>query len=341
VCERACPVEAISLVFGSEKRGVEIPRIDTNFETNVPGIFVIGELGGMGLIGNAFEQGRQCIENISRTLQKHDGVLDAVIIGCGPAGLSASITAAHYKMRFATIEKEDIGGTVRYYPRKKLVMTRPLKIPGYGKINHKTILKEDLEGIWSDIVSTVGLEVNINETVAHISDVGDGHFMVETDLGKYLTQNVILAIGRRGIPRKLEVPGEEDGKVSYSLREPEAFQGDKILVVGGGDSAVEAALALSLQPGNDVTVSYRKDSFARIKPMNLEKIEQAVRARKIDIRWNSNVTRIDRESIRLRSQNGSEAEIPNDNVFVFIGGVLPTKFLTDCGVAIDTKFGSK
>ena len=220
-------------------------------------------------------------------------------------------------------------------------MTRPLKIPGYGNISHKTIVKEDLEGVWNDIVSKVGLEVNINETVASVTKVDEHHFQVVSQHRTYLTQNVILAIGRRGIPRKLGVPGEDDSKVSYSLREPDAYQGDSILVVGGGDSAVEAALALAEQQGNQVTISYRKDAFARIKPLNSERIEKAIREKRVAVRWNSSVTRIDRDSIQLRSGSDAEDTLPNNNVFVFIGGVLPTKFLTDCGIEIDTKFGTK
>ncbi|NND70390.1 MAG: NAD(P)-binding domain-containing protein [Rhodothermales bacterium] len=340
LCERACPVEAISLVFGTEKRGVDIPRIDQNFETNVPGIFIIGELGGMGLIGNAFEQGRQCVDGISKTLTSRRDILDAVVVGCGPAGLSASITATHNKLNFATIEKEDIGGTVRYFPRKKLVMTKPLKIPGYGKVNHKTIVKEDLESLWEDIVHRVGLEVATQETVISITRSENGHFLVQSDQKRYITQTVILAIGRRGVPRKLEVPGEDDSKVAYSLREPEAFQDSDILVVGGGDSAVEAALALSQQNGNRVTVSYRRDAFSRIKPMNRERINKAIEDRHIHVRWGTTVERIDRDAVHIRQTDSVVTPIKNDNVFVFIGGVLPTKFLSDCGIAIDTKFGT-
>ncbi len=341
LCERACPVEAISLVFGSEKRGVDIPRIDSNFETNVPGIFIIGELGGMGLIGNAFEQGTQCIEGIAKNLQRHDGILDAVIIGCGPAGLAASINCSHRKMNFVTIEKEDIGGTVRYYPRKKLVMTRPLKVPGYGKVSHRNIVKEDLETLWNDIVSKVGLDVNVQETVVSITRLDNDHFEVTSDNSVYITQKVVLAIGRRGVPRKLGVPGEEDSKVAYSLREPEAYGNDEILVVGGGDSAVEAALALSQNTSNRVSISYRKNSFGRIKPLNHEKVHEAIREKRISVLWESQVRRIDRDAVQLQVGSGEDTTIRNDYVFVFIGGILPTKFLTDCGIAIDTKFGTR
>jgi thioredoxin reductase/Pyruvate/2-oxoacid:ferredoxin oxidoreductase delta subunit len=339
LCERACPVDAIQLVFGTEKRGVDIPRIKENFETNVPGIYIVGELGGMSLIGNAFEQGRQCVEGIVRDRRPGPSdALDVVIVGCGPAGLSASLYCLHHKLRFHTLEQEDVGGSVRYYPRKKLVLTRPVNVPRYGKLRFREILKEELIEIWEEIVAKTGLQVNTQECVTAINPTGDAGHIVTTSRGSYKTKRVILAIGRRGMPRKLGVPGEELSKVIYSLREPEAFQGDRILVVGGGDSAVEAALALADQPGNDVRVSYRGERFSRIKPANLDRVEVAMRAGRVEVLWSTNVLEIKPDAVVYR--NGGEPEVlPNDVVAIFAGGELPTKFLQACGIAIDTKFG--
>ena len=288
LCERSCPMDAIQLVFGTEKRGIDIPRIRENFETNVPGLYIVGELGGMGLIGNAFEQGRQCIEGIQKEMRGEtrgpdDPELDLLIVGCGPAGLSASLTAREAGLRFLTVEREDVGGTVRHYPRKKLVLTRPVKVPGYGKLNFREVSKEQLIDTWEEIVSKAGLEVATGETVTAVrsrnggagggvaagtgSGAGAGTgFVVTTSEREIETRRIVLAIGRRGIPRKLGVPGEELPKVAYSLREPESFQGDRIVIVGGGDSAVEAALALTEQPGNEVRISYRGEGFRRVKP---------------------------------------------------------------------------
>lgn len=340
LCERACPVEAIQLVFGTEKRGVDIPRIKQNFETNVPGLYIVGELGGMGLIRNAFEQGRQCIEGIAKERRKRPSdALDVLIVGCGPGGLAASLTCMHHKLSFLTIEKEDIGGTVRYYPRKKLVMTAPLKIPGVGKLRLREIRKEKLIQIWEDVVERVGLEVNTEETVRDVCGTADGCFSVTTDKGAYRTMRVVLAIGRRGVPRKLNIIGENLPKVSYALREPESFRNDRIMVVGGGDSAVEAALALAEQPGNEVKLSYRKDSFGRIKPANLGRIEEAIARNRVDVLWSTNLIEIKPDAVVYSNGNGSSRSVPNDYVFVFIGGELPTKFLESCGIEIDTKFG--
>ena len=342
LCERACPVDAIQLVFGSEKRGVDIPRIKGNFETNVDGVYIVGELGGMGLIWNAFEQGRQCIEGILKEKRTTPSdAHDLLIVGCGPAGLSASVHALHNKINFLTIEKEaEFGGTVRTYPRKKLVLTNPIKVPGYGKLNFSEIIKEDLVDIWDDILSKTGLSVNLQETVQAITPTQDKCFQVQTTKNTYKTRRVIIAIGRRGIPRKLGVPGEDAGNVAYSLRDPEHFTNNKITVVGGGDSAVEAALALADQPGNNVAISYRKANFSRCKAANQDRIRDAIDNGAITPLLETNLKEISSDQISYVDATGNLHSRDNEFVFVFIGGELPTPFLKSFGVEIDTKFGT-
>jgi thioredoxin reductase (NADPH) len=338
-CERACPTQAIQLVFGTAKRGVEIPRIKADFETNVRGIYIVGELGGMGLIRNAFEQGRQCVAGIAKNLRGPSDALDVVVVGCGPAGLSASVNCVYHKLKSVTLEKEDIGGTVRSYPRKKLVMTSPVKVPGYGKLAFREITKEDLMAVWEDIVAKTGLEVNTEETVTGVSPTEDGCLLVTSSKGMYKTKRVVLAIGRRGVPRTLNLPGERLPKVIYSLREPEAFQRDRICVVGGGDSAIEAALALAGQPGNEVKISYRRERFSRIKPGNMERIEEAMARRRIEVLWSTNLLEITPDAVVLKGETGTVESMPNDVVAIFAGGELPSKFLRACGIGIDVKFG--
>jgi thioredoxin reductase (NADPH) len=137
-CKAACPVAAISLVFGTERRGAEIPVLSPRFETSVPGIFIAGELGGMGLIRNALEQGRQAIESIRALRPDAGGRLDVVIVGAGPAGFAASLTALSKRMRFVTLEQESLGGCVFQYPRGKVVMTAPATVPLVGRVNLPT-----------------------------------------------------------------------------------------------------------------------------------------------------------------------------------------------------------
>lgn len=345
LCERSCPVEAITLVFGSESRGVDIPRIREDFETNIDGIYIIGELGGMGLIRNAFEQGRQCIEYISKSTRGDQSrsvpdLYDLIIVGCGPAGLAASLYAKNLGMDFMTIEREDIGGTVRYYPRKKLVMTQPLKIPGIGKIHKHEIQKEELIDLWYKIFEDEGLNryVKTRQNVNTVQKKAYG-FDVKTRKQIFKTKRVVLAIGRRGTPRKLDIPGEELSNVAYHLREPEQYKNEKIMVVGGGDSAIEAALALSNQEGNMVRLSYRGDKFRRLKPANHQRLMNAIEQNRLSLYLKTNIVENKYESIQLKFDDGRTEILDNDRLFIFAGGILPTKFLEEIGIKIDTKFG--
>ena len=339
LCERSCPVNAITLVFGSEKRGVDIPRIKGNFETNVDGIYIVGELGGMGLIKNAFEQGKQCIELIQKEKKSTENTsLDVLIIGCGPAGLSAAITAKNLGMHFKVVEREDIGGTVRYYPRRKIVMTHPLQIPGYGKLHKRSMLKEELIELWGELVSHYKLEINTNENVESVVKT-DEVFEVKTNSNSYSTQRIILAIGRRGTPRKLGIPGEDLPNVSYSLREPDYFQNLSISVIGGGDSAVEAAMALADQEGNTVRIIYRGSAFSRIKQENFDLLAGYISSNKIELFFNS-VPVSNSENSFTFTKEGVEQTVSHDYLFIFAGGILPTTFLNDMGIEIETKFGT-
>jgi thioredoxin reductase len=235
-CKEACPVNAITLVFGTERRGVDIPVVRPNFETNVPGIFIAGELGGMGLIRNAITQGRQAVESIRRL----DGLgqksrHDVIIVGAGPAGFAASLAALQYKMRFLTIEQETLGGTVAHYPRGKLVMTAPVILPLVGKMKFTETTKEELLGFWEDVERKAGLKHRYKERVEAIVPVGNG-FQVKTTQGSYVSRAILLTIGRRGTPRKLGVPGENLPKVVYRVIDPEQYRGQNVLVgAGGGD----------------------------------------------------------------------------------------------------------
>jgi thioredoxin reductase (NADPH) len=337
-CAAACPVEAIKLVFGTARRGIEIPYVKPSFETNVPGIFIAGELGGMGLIRKAAEQGRQAIEAIANN-RAQNGELDVVIVGSGPAGLSSTLGAMEKNLRFVTLEQEDsLGGTVYHYPRNKIVCTAPLVLPLIGKVPLGEISKESLLEFWQGIVTRVDMPISFRECVHKIA-LADGGYVVMTARGEYRSRSVLLAIGRRGTPRKLGVPGEELPKVLYGLVDPQQYRGKRMLVVGGGDSAVEAALALAAEPGTHVTLSYRSEAFGRIKTRNRERLGQMEGNPQFQALLRSNVTRIS-ETHAILERDGQPIELENHWVIVCAGGVLPTPMLKEIGVAVETKFGT-
>lgn len=338
-CAPACPVGAIKLVFGTEKRGIDIPHVEPSFETNVPGIYIAGELGGMGLVRKAAEQGRQAMESIAKN-RGDDKQLDVVIVGAGPAGLAATLGAIEKKLRSVTLEQEDsLGGTVYHYPRNKIVMTQPVVLPIIGKAKLGEITKEDLLAFWQGIVDKVGMKLNFNESVEKVTAV-DGGYIVKSKKAEYFTRNVLLAIGRRGTPRKLGVPGEETSKVVYRLMDPEQYSGKRILVVGGGDSAIEAAVATAEQPGTKVILSYRSNAFGRVKQKNRERLAEAEQAGRLTVLLSSNVAKIEKEHVHL-DHEGKAVCVENDGVIVCAGGILPTGMLKEMGIKVETKHGTE
>jgi len=342
LCAEACPVGAITIVMASPSVGTEMPQLTREHETNVPNLFIAGELGGLALIKNAVNEGRECIDTIAGRLmgikrgRNVPGVHDVCIVGAGPGGISASLRAIERKLKYVTLEQDEFGGTVAKYPRQKLVLTSPVEFPMHGKFNKLKISKEEILRFWQKIHGQAGLKVNTQEKVEGIQKDADGVFTIETAKGRYRACTVILALGRRGTPRKLGVPGEELGKVMYGLIEAEAYTDAKILVVGGGDSAVEAAMGLAHQRGNRVTLSYRKDAFSRIKDRNEQKIKEYAKSRKLEVVFNSQPVEIRERAVRL-DVAGTMREIPNDYVWVFAGGTPPREFLEKCGVQVGSR----
>jgi thioredoxin reductase/Pyruvate/2-oxoacid:ferredoxin oxidoreductase delta subunit len=337
-CFHACPVEAISLLMGTEKRGVELPHVSQSYETNVPCVFIAGELGGMGLIKNAVEQGKLAVDNIAKKIKKSTNAeYDIVIIGAGPAGISATLNAEKHKLRHLTLDQDTLGGTVYSFPRAKIVMTSPMDLPLYGKVKLVETSKDELLDLWKTVLDKYSITIHEQERVTVVKREGDV-LEVETAKGTYTTNSVLLSIGRRGTPRKLGVPGENKPKVYYKLLEPELIHDKNILVVGGGDSAIESAMLLADEK-NNVTLSYRSEAFKRIKPKNLERITQYSEESKIKVLFNTTVKTIEDDKVILASKDGSDINLDNDLVYVFAGGILPTKFLEDIGITITKKFG--
>ncbi len=341
LCADACPVGAIEIVMAPPSASADLPALSAEYETSVPGMYVIGELGGLALIKNAVNQGRDCVDGIVRQLARTPrrpvpGLVDVAVVGAGPGGLSASLRAIEKKLSYLTFEQGSLGGTVAQYPRQKLVMTSPVEFPLYGRFKKLELSKEKLLAFWQEVAQQAKLRINTFEKVDQVRRAVDGTFEIETAKGSYRARTVILALGRRGTPRKLDVPGENLPKVMYSLLEAEAYTGQRIVVVGGGDSAVEAAMGLACQKGSRVLLSYRQGAFGRIKERNTVRLEECRRKGSIEIVLNSRITEIRRESVLLEVA-GRIREVPNDFVWIFAGGTPPNEFLRQIGVALGAR----
>lgn len=188
------------------------------------------------------------------------------------------------------LEQDSLGGTVFNFPRAKIVMTAPMEIPLYGKVKFFQTSKTELLTIWKEVIDKNSIDIRENTKVDAIHMTESGFEVQCSGEINYITNKVLLAIGRRGTPRKLNVAGELMEKVAYRLLEPELISGKDVLVVGGGDSAIESALLLA--PSNKVTLSYRGDKFSRLKPLNAENIQKAIHDKTLDVILESNVIEI-------------------------------------------------
>jgi thioredoxin reductase (NADPH) len=337
LCAEACPVGAITMVMARPSMGTDMAYLTAEYETSIQNLFIAGELGGLALIKNAIAQGRDCIDTIaSRISTVRPGksvpdIYDVLIVGAGPAGISASLRAIERKLNYVTVDEGEIGGTVAKYPRQKMVMTSPVEFPMYGKFKKTELSKEDLIAFWNKVLQRVDFKFRKGEKVEDIKKGEDGVFTMATTQGRYRSRAVILAMGRTGSPRKLGVKGEDLPKVMYRLIEADHYINKRILVVGGGDSAIEAAMGLAHQVGNKVTLSYRKESFTRIKERNAQRMAECMRSKKVEVVFNSVPVEFKRDSVIL-DVKGKLQEIPNDYVWILAGGEPPTAFLKKIGV---------
>lgn len=337
LCADVCPVGAITMVMASPSMGADMAHLTPQNETTVKNMFIVGELGGLALIKNAVNQGRDCIDNISNRVtalgarRSVPEVLDVLIVGAGPAGISASLRAAEKKLNYVTVDEGEMGGTVAKYPRQKLVMTSPVEFPMYGKFKKTELSKEELIEFWNKVLLRADFKFRKGEKVEDIRKGEDGIFVVVTTKAQHRAHAVVLALGKGGSPRKLGVKGEELPKVMYRLIEADHYVNKKILVVGGGDSAIEAAMGLAHQIGNQVTLSYRKEAFSRIKERNAQRIQECLRKGKLKVVFNSNPVEFKQDAVVLDVQ-GKLQQLPNDYVWIFAGGEPPTAFLKKIGV---------
>ncbi len=350
LCAEVCPVGAITMVLASPSMGGDMAYLTPEFETTIKDMYIVGELGGLALIKNAINQGRDCIDIIAKKAAARNGarrspdVYDVLIVGAGPAGISAALRATEKKLNYITIDEGEIGGTVAKYPRQKLVMTSPVEFPMHGKFKKTELSKEELIAFWCKVLERADFKLRQGEKVEDIKKGEDGIFTVTTPKGQYRAQSMVLALGKSGSPRKLGVKGEELQKVMYRLIEADHYINKKILVVGGGDSAIEAAMGLGHQVGNQVTLSYRKEAFTRIKERNAQRIQESVRKGKVKLIFNSAPVEFKENSVVLEV-DGKNQEIPNDFVWIFAGGEPPTAFLKKIGIGFGvqdlTSTGSK
>jgi thioredoxin reductase len=291
------------------------------------------------LIRNAIAQGCEAIESV-REMQEvgRSDCLDVVIVGAGPAGFAATLGAKKHGLRYQTLEQESLGGTVAHYPRGKIVMTSPATLPLVGKVKIRETTKEALLDFWLDIEKKTGVRINYHESVESITHVGS-EFDVKTQKETYRTRAVVLAIGRRGTPRKLEVPGEESNKVVYRLVDPEQYRGQHVLVVGGGDSALEAATSLTDAGAASVTLAYRGEAFSRAKVKNRERVDRSAKDGLLRLAMQSEVKEIRPDEVVLKTPS-DDLSLANDAVIVCAGGILPTGFLKACGIEMRTVHGA-
>lgn len=342
LCAEACPVGAIKMVMANPRMSADLPVLSSEYESSVANLFIAGELGGLALIKNAVNQGRDCADIVAKRISARVGnggqpvILDLLIVGAGPAGISASLRAIERKLNYITIEQDEIGGTVAKYPRQKLVMTSPVEFPLFGKFKKTELSKEELIAFWKSNLSRFNFNVRTGEKIEDIRKGEDGIFTITSAKSQYRARSVILSLGRAGNPRKLGIKGEELPKVMYRLIEADHYINKNILIVGGGDSAVEAAMGLANQKGNKVTLSYRKESFGRIKERNAQRMQECMRSGKLQVVFNSNPVEIRADAALLQINDGVR-EIPNDYAWVFAGGEPPRAFLERIGVKLGNR----
>ena len=335
-CADACPVGAISIGIHNLHLRDDIPLLNDDQQTNIPGIYVAGELGGISLVHNAVNGGRRAIEKIAATdrRSRNKKIKDVIIIGAGPAGLSAALTAVEHGLSAQILEQYEIGGSIRMFAKRAMVMVQPVDMPLYGRLNDAEYSKEFLLELWQDSIKRHKLDILSHQQVKRISWENDA-FKVESANTSVYGNHVVLALGRRGTPRKLNVPGETMEKVSYDLSDAGDYQNKNILVVGGGDSAVQAAMMLGKQTGNRVAISYRKEKFLRIKKKNEERINESIAIGQVMPIYNSNLLEVKEQSVVLKTEQGVR-EMKNDFVFIMVGGIPPVKMLKEMGI----QFGS-
>jgi thioredoxin reductase/Pyruvate/2-oxoacid:ferredoxin oxidoreductase delta subunit len=347
-CAEVCPTEAIALTLGDLSQRRDLPAMAADHEAvGTPGLFLAGEITGFALVRTAVAHGRLVARAAARRRETlgatPPGVHDLVVVGLGPAGLSCLLEAKALGLAAVGVDQaRELGGAVAAYPRGKMVMTQPMDLPLHGRLPKLEYQKEELVGLWRRLADQHGLAVRTGVVVQRIERTSDGFAVAAADGSVLRARSVAIAVGRRGSPQKLGVPGEDLPHVAYSLLDAHGHQGERILVVGGGDSAIEAALALAEQPGNTVVLSYRRSAFARLKARNEQRVAAAIADGRIDVRYGTAVAAIGPATVTLHPADGAAgggvataAAVAAERVFVFAGGTPPVALLEQAGVSFD------
>jgi thioredoxin reductase/polyferredoxin len=335
--------QQIDTVLSSGDMPSRRPELRANKESNIPGLYIIGDLAGAPVIKLAMAQGFEVINHIAAQPDAKASsaeMYDLLIIGAGAAGLNAALAARDKGLRALILEKGKVANTIEDFPEGKWVYAEPDSSPPKGKLWLDGARKEDLLRRWRQIITENNLDIRTEEGVKSMARQKDGSFVVTSEKGNpFRARRVILASGQRGNPRKLGVPGEEQEHVYHRLYSPRHYHNENILVVGGGNSAVEAALVLSEQ--NRVRLSYRGGEFSRIFKDNERKLNEAVAQGRIELILNSQVKEFGAKSATLRVDRGGHEEtvvVPCDHAFVLVGAEMPVAFLKSLGLKLENEW---
>ena len=330
-------------IFETGNMPTRRPLVDAHHESSVPGLYVVGDLTGAPVIKYAMAQGYEVIEHIAQqpdARANNPDLYDVIVVGAGAAGLNAALAAKEKGLRCLGLEKNKVANTIEDFPEGKWIYAEPEDRPPKGKLWLDGATKEDLLNRWHEIIRENKLDVRTEDGLQRLSRQPDGSFHLETEKGESLkARRVILATGLRGIPRKLTVPGEEQERVYHRLYSPKQYHDEQILVMGGGNSAAEAAITLSER--NQVTLSYRGDEFYRLFQDNRRRLQQAIASGRVKPLLNSEVVEFgDKEAI-LKIEKGGHAvteKVPFDHAFVLIGAEIPSAFLKSLGLKLENEW---